>query len=483
MNFRQRLQLLLGRQPSRRVGGSGPARTTQPIGKLPPDNAPALVAALANHRQARAAAASLLTLGPTAIPALAAALPAALATTDTALLRRLAQVASLFNTPASRQLTVELIRNDNLFARAAALRAAAPKPEPAEAEVLENVVQRELQLARQLLHGQATAPEVLAKALAYELQGIQQRLIGLLMRLYAPQLIANAPQNAAPAPPYRQTNALDMLSLLIPRSTYLGLQALLSPASPAAKARAFDELLGLPPTALPPVAELVAMQGLAAFADWTLAQALQAWQPTATSVQALLPHLRAQNRLVRESAIVALRTLATTQPRVHQALLLHWPDAAAPLDMLSESDDTRVSATERIRILQNTALFAETPEPVLSAIVPIMKEVEYLAGQQIFAKGDQGMSLFIVHQGTVGIYNEAQQLSVFGAGDFFGELALLDAEPRSATAQALEAVLVFRLDQDDFYDVMEERPEVLRNVLRELCQRLRRQNERVHVAV
>nr|GFD31676.1 hypothetical protein [Tanacetum cinerariifolium] len=77
----------------------------------------------------------------------------------------------------------------------------------------------------------------------------------------------------------------------------------------------------------------------------------------------------------------------------------------------------------------------------------------------------------------VGIFNGPQLLTTFRQGDFFGELALLDAEPRSATAVAQSAVRAFRLDQDDFYDVMEERGEVLRNILRVLCQRLRKQNE------
>ncbi|RZJ59236.1 MAG: cyclic nucleotide-binding domain-containing protein, partial [Hymenobacter sp.] len=123
------------------------------------------------------------------------------------------------------------------------------------------------------------------------------------------------------------------------------------------------------------------------------------------------------------------------------------------------------------------ALFAQTPENVLSSIVPIMQEVSFAAGQQIFAKGDLGSSLYIVYAGAVDIFNGTQRLMTFHKGDFFGELALLDAEPRSATAVAQEAVTAFRLDQEDFYDVMEERPEVLRNILRVLCQRLRRQNE------
>ncbi len=108
-----------------------------------------------------------------------------------------------------------------------------------------------------------------------------------------------------------------------------------------------------------------------------------------------------------------------------------------------------------------------------------MNEVSFAAGQQIFAKGDLGSSLFIMYEGQVGVFNGPQLLATFGKGDFFGELALLDAAPRSASAVAQGVVTAFRLDQEDFYDVMEERPEVLRNILRVLCQRLRKQNEAV----
>jgi CRP-like cAMP-binding protein len=142
--------------------------------------------------------------------------------------------------------------------------------------------------------------------------------------------------------------------------------------------------------------------------------------------------------------------------------------------------EARISALERVEVLKNTTLFAQTPENVLSSVVPIMKEVTFQEGEEIFAKGDIGTSLFIVHDGQVGVFTGNQQLATFGAGDFFGELALLDAEPRSATAVALSEVLAFRIDQEDFYDVMEERAEVLRNILRMLCQRIRRQNEKMH---
>jgi CRP-like cAMP-binding protein len=87
----------------------------------------------------------------------------------------------------------------------------------------------------------------------------------------------------------------------------------------------------------------------------------------------------------------------------------------------------------------------------------------------------------LVCDGEVDIFNGEQQLTTFHKGDFFGELALLDAEPRSATAVARGAVVALRLDQEEFFEVMEDCPEVLRNILRVLCQRLRRQNEKMQV--
>ena len=110
-----------------------------------------------------------------------------------------------------------------------------------------------------------------------------------------------------------------------------------------------------------------------------------------------------------------------------------------------------------------------------------MKELSYQEGQEIFAKGDLGDSMYIIYAGEVGIYDGTKQLALFGKGEIFGELALLDTEPRSATTVAESDILVFRIDQEDFFELMEERDEILKNVLRILCQRIRVQNEKMRM--
>jgi hypothetical protein len=443
-----------------------------------PDEIRQLAHQLHSKASRPAATQRLLHLGNAALPTLAEVLSL---DADQSVVRRVAQVCGRLRTPASRQLLVALARQPNLFRREAALRALRHfDVVPSEVPLFQALVHDELQLAQQLLHGQATASPELARCLDYELTRTQQRVFALLGQIYPPQLIADAQRGVANAARERQANALEILDNSIARPTYQGLQALLSLAPPAEKERTFDRLLG-PLLAPAPIVETIVERGETVFTDWTVRAALDEWQPTAATVAALSPHLRSPSPLVRESAFGILAQLGSQQPTLYQQVnTIH--QTLDSLLMSHAATTSHISAAERVAVLQQTALFAETPENVLSSIVPIMHEVSFGPGQQIFAKGDLGASLFIVYEGQVGVFNGPQQLATFSKGDFFGELALLDAEPRSASAIAQGAVTAFRLDQEDFYDVMEERGEVLRNIMKVLCQRLRRQNEALQTA-
>ena len=457
---------------------------------------PYLLQALGDKQRWQPAADSLVALGPVVVPMVRNALhqkPGA------ARMHRLATVLERLAVPASRAALVELAQGDNLFCRAVALRSLRRLPSvPADAPVFESLLRDEFGLAAQLLHGLvAERRPALHATVDYELTQLHQRVFGALAQLYDAELVATAQRNVAHAARERQANALEILDNLIPRPIYQGLQALLDDTSvaekahlfaaltvPGARARAQRVVVGpagaaplLPASAsAESLPTLLLRRGTTAFSSWTLSLALRHWHPSEADDSALLqPYLSSTNELLVESAQFAAAALAahTGQPisaPFHSATMSHSPATA----------EARISALERVVVLKSTALFAQTPENVLSSIVPIMKEVTYNEGEEIFAKGDIGTSLFVLHDGQVGIFNGNQQLATFGPGDFFGELALLDTEPRSASAAALSQVLAFRLDQEDFYDLMEERGEVLRNILRMLCQRIRQQNEKMH---
>ncbi|TVT41619.1 cyclic nucleotide-binding domain-containing protein [Hymenobacter setariae] len=427
-----------------------------------------------------AAADALVQHDNACLPLVQAALAEA---TDEPALQRLAQVCARLASPAARQLLVALAQGPDLPRRAVALRALGSLPAlPDQAHLFHQLAEEELRLAQHLLHGMQAAKADLRAALGYEVRLGRQRLLATLLQVYAQPPLLLAQRRLTHLASERQAEALDALAALLPQPLYRGVQALLDEGQLASKTQVLDDLLG-PLATAEPVEALVVRRGAAAFSAWTISVALRRWHPQPATVAQLVPHLHATSALVRESARAVLQQLPVQRPAAYDTLRAQYPTTDfAAMAVPDSSSLTGISARARVQMLKGTTLFASTPENVLAAIVPIMQEVAYAAGQQIFAKGTLGTSLFIVSQGEVGIYDGNRHLATFGAGDFFGELALLDAEPRSATAVAHGSVVAFRLDQDDFYDVMEERYEVLRSILRVLCQRLRRQNEQTQVA-
>ena len=128
---------------------------------------------------------------------------------------------------------------------------------------------------------------------------------------------------------------------------------------------------------------------------------------------------------------------------------------------------------ERVEILKSVRIFAETPPSVLAEIAPLMKELFVDTDEVILRKGELGDCLYIIIDGRVRIHDGPHPLAVLGEGEIFGELAVLDPEPRSASATAVAPGRLFRLDQGAFYALMADRIEIVRSILRVLCQRLR----------
>ena len=107
---------------------------------------------------------------------------------------------------------------------------------------------------------------------------------------------------------------------------------------------------------------------------------------------------------------------------------------------------------------------------------PHLLEVE--RGDYIFREGDLGTEMFIVHQGKMEVLKDIEggmtQLAVFEQGDFFGELSLLDDEPRSASVRALEDTVLVRVNGATFIQMLTETPEIAVRMMRKLSSRLRK---------
>jgi CRP-like cAMP-binding protein len=105
----------------------------------------------------------------------------------------------------------------------------------------------------------------------------------------------------------------------------------------------------------------------------------------------------------------------------------------------------------------------------------------YKDGERIFSEGDEGRHLFIVTSGSVQILKGGDQFSsALGTcceGEVLGELSVVDAHPRSATAVALGDTELAVFDRDSFLEVIRTRPELALDVIASLGRKLRRTNE------
>lgn len=145
---------------------------------------------------------------------------------------------------------------------------------------------------------------------------------------------------------------------------------------------------------------------------------------------------------------------------------------------MSSTGLERLLLIEKVLILKSLSIFRDTPENILAELAPLMHEMEYEKGILIFSEGQIGDCMYIIHQGSVRIHKGHITLAVLKEKEVFGELSLLDAETRSASATTADNAILFRIDQEPFYELIESRPEVARGFIKMLCKRLRAQNEK-----
>ena len=138
----------------------------------------------------------------------------------------------------------------------------------------------------------------------------------------------------------------------------------------------------------------------------------------------------------------------------------------------------RLLLIEKVLVLKSLNLFKDTPENILADLAPLMKERQYEQGTVIFKEGETGDCMYIIQQGSIRIHKGSTTLAILKDKEVFGELSLLDADTRSASATADTDCTLYKIDQEPFYELMDERPEVAKGFIKILCQRLRTMNEK-----
>ena len=145
---------------------------------------------------------------------------------------------------------------------------------------------------------------------------------------------------------------------------------------------------------------------------------------------------------------------------------------------MEHGNANRLLLVEKVLLLKSLNIFKDTPENILADLAPLMKEMHYETGVEIFKEGETGDCMYIIEQGNIKIHKGDTTLAILKDKEVFGELSLLDADTRSASATTDTDCTLYKIDQEPFYELLDERPEVARGFIKILCQRLRAMNEK-----
>jgi len=142
--------------------------------------------------------------------------------------------------------------------------------------------------------------------------------------------------------------------------------------------------------------------------------------------------------------------------------------------------------SQETEILRNVPLFAGLDEDALTILAARLRRRKMPPGTPIVYKGDPAGPLYLIASGRVKIHQATASgdeviLEVMGPGDFFGDMSLLDGQPRSADVSTLQATELLLLEGEALRQTVQEQPAVAWTLLRILSQRLRDMDDRAEM--
>jgi CRP-like cAMP-binding protein len=130
------------------------------------------------------------------------------------------------------------------------------------------------------------------------------------------------------------------------------------------------------------------------------------------------------------------------------------------------SHDTKVDA------LRRATLFSGLSKKELGELAKVTEDMEVAAGKVLCREGETGREFFVILEGEAEVTKDGNRIATLSEGDFFGEIALVEHRPRTATVTASDDLRFFVLTSQAFWGLLDHKPEIQREVLRLLAARL-----------
>jgi len=135
-----------------------------------------------------------------------------------------------------------------------------------------------------------------------------------------------------------------------------------------------------------------------------------------------------------------------------------------------------------ISLMKGTPIFSRLSESSLKSVLKSAVQKKSLAGTKIVEKGKGGVGFYLILEGTAEVIRDGEKLAEFGAGNFFGELSVIDGAPRTADVVAMTDTNCLIITQWAMKSLIENHPEIAQGMLDELVRRLRATDEALHAS-
>lgn len=135
-------------------------------------------------------------------------------------------------------------------------------------------------------------------------------------------------------------------------------------------------------------------------------------------------------------------------------------------------------ARKQIEFLATVPLFSALTDDELTTVVRAAEELDVAGGEELVTEGRIGRDFFLILDGEAVVRRNGRKVATLGPGNWFGELSLIDNEPRSATVVAVTDMKLLVLGQAEFGGLLETVPSMAAKLLRGIALRLRQADAR-----
>jgi CRP/FNR family transcriptional regulator, cyclic AMP receptor protein len=132
----------------------------------------------------------------------------------------------------------------------------------------------------------------------------------------------------------------------------------------------------------------------------------------------------------------------------------------------------RLGHDEKIETIKKVPLFGHCTKKELAAVARLADEIDLPAGKVLTRQGERGHEFLVLIEGTADVERDGEKVAELGAGDFFGEIALVSHIPRTATVTASTPIRALVVAEHDFRSLLSQSPDISLKVLQALAERL-----------